>query len=80
MKLFGVYKTNYRNGRIKSTKLGLEGKMLNVLKAWHTTVWPVTIWNAWQVSGVLDHNDLPGSVSCLPRLVQGEGVGIETLS
>jgi hypothetical protein len=50
--LFGACKTTYRNGRTKSTNPQLEGKMLRVLKAWHTTSWPVTIWNFWQASGV----------------------------
>jgi hypothetical protein len=52
VRLFGACKTNYRNGRTKNTKPQLEGKMLRVLKAWHTTTWPVTIWNVWQASGV----------------------------
>lgn len=50
--VFGAYKTNYRNARTKATKPKLEGKLLRVLKAWHTTTWTITIWNAWRASGM----------------------------
>jgi hypothetical protein len=50
--LFGAFKTNYRNTRSRPTKPKLEGKLLRILKAWHITAYPVTIWNAWRAAGV----------------------------